>query len=198
MAEARGSDFWSRRRAAVQKEEKALHAAQQAAEEARLDAERDVALAEKSDEEILTELGLPDPDTLKLGDNFAAFMARAVPEHLRRRALRKLWVSNPVLANLDGLVEYGEDYTDAARASEVVTSAYEVGRGLVGRARDLAERAEVVAEQVQEQAQEAHEEPAPEQRPLRSADRHAAQPVEDMDEDPAPMPRRHMRFVFEQ
>ena len=38
-----------------------------------------------------------------MGDDFSGFMARNVPDHLRRRALRKLWVSNPVLANLDGL-----------------------------------------------------------------------------------------------
>ena len=39
-----------------------------------------------------------------------------MPEALQRAALRKLWRSNPVLANLDGLVDYADDYTDAAVA----------------------------------------------------------------------------------
>lgn len=84
-----------------------------------------------SDEEILAKLELPDPDQLKDGDDFAAFMNTAVPDHLRRRALRKLWLSNPALANLDGLVDYGEDFTDAAMVPEVLNTAYKVGRGFL-------------------------------------------------------------------
>ena len=34
---------------------------------------------DRPDEEVLEELGLPDPDTMKPGDNFAAFMSKAVP-----------------------------------------------------------------------------------------------------------------------
>ncbi len=84
-----------------------------------------------SDEQILAKLELPDPDLMKDGDDFAAFMSAAVPEHLRRKALRKLWLSNPALANLDGLVDYGEDYTDAANLTGTVTTAYKVGRGIL-------------------------------------------------------------------
>ncbi|GMG84233.1 hypothetical protein LNKW23_34480 [Paralimibaculum aggregatum] len=84
---------------------------------------------EKTDEEILAEHGLPDPDDLKPGDDIRGFMNKAIPTRLRNRALRKLWVSNPVLANLDGLVDYGEDFTDAATVVENLASAWEVGRG---------------------------------------------------------------------
>jgi hypothetical protein len=90
----RHASFWDRRRAAVRAEEEAsLHAADE-----KVHAEEQAVLAEKTDAELLAEFDLPDPDTLKAGDDFTAFMARAIPEHLRRRALRKLWVSNPVLA----------------------------------------------------------------------------------------------------
>ena len=65
MTETR--DFWSRRKAAVQAEAEAEEIALQTAETGRVQAE----LAEKSDEEILSELDLPDPDTLKM------FRARA-------------------------------------------------------------------------------------------------------------------------
>lgn len=83
----------------------------------------------RSDEEILRDLGLPDPDTLKPGDDITGFMAGAVPARIRNRVLRRLWSSNPVLANLDGLVDYGEDFTDAAMVPAVLQSAYKVGRG---------------------------------------------------------------------
>ena len=85
---------------------------------------------ERSDEEILEELGLVDPDELKPGDDFSGFMAKAVPDRLRRRALRQLWRSNPVLANVDGLVEYGEDYTDSAMVVENLQTLYQVGKGM--------------------------------------------------------------------
>ena len=84
---------------------------------------------ERSDEEILSELGLPDPETLKPGDDVKGFMASAVPARIRNRVLRRLWISNPVLANLDGLVDYGEDFTDAAMVPAVLQTAYKVGRG---------------------------------------------------------------------
>jgi hypothetical protein len=95
----------------------------------------DEARAALSEPELLHELGLPDPDTLKQGDDFSAFMKANVPDVLRRRALRRLWTSNPVLANVDGLVDYGGDFTDAALVPEVLNTAYKVGKGIL---RDIA------------------------------------------------------------
>jgi hypothetical protein len=90
----------------------------------------------KTDAELCEELGLKDPDKLGPGDDFSGFMKAGVPEHLRRRALRKLWVSNPVLANLDGLNDYDTDFTGDTVAPGMLKTAYKVGRGIV---RDLAE-----------------------------------------------------------
>ena len=120
-------DFWSRRKAAVREAE----AAEIERRDAELEAAKRVELEEKSDAEILEELGLPDPDSLEKDDDFTRFLAKTVPERLRRRALRRLWVSNPVLANLDGLNDYEDDYTDAATAGQVVKTAYQVGRGFL-------------------------------------------------------------------
>lgn len=53
---------------------------------------------------------LPDIETLTYESNFAAFLAKTVPAALQRRALAKLWRSDPVLANLDGLNDYEDDY----------------------------------------------------------------------------------------
>jgi hypothetical protein len=122
-----GGDFWSRRKARVAAEEAEAKTAEAAAEAAKSRA----ALEEKGDTEILAELELKDPDTLETGDDFSAFLRSEVPERLRRRALRRLWRSNAVLANLDSLVDYGEDYTDSARVVENLQTAYRVGKGML-------------------------------------------------------------------
>lgn len=130
------ADFWSRRKAAVLAEAEAERAATEAvAYEAELKA-----IEEKSDEEILAELKLPDPETLAEGDDFSGFLAKAVPERIRRRALRKLWLSNPTLANLDGLIEYGEDYTDGATVVEGLQTAYQVGKGMLKHVAEMAKQ----------------------------------------------------------
>ncbi|MEL6773944.1 MAG: DUF3306 domain-containing protein, partial [Pseudomonadota bacterium] len=82
------------------------------------------------------------PESLQPGDDFAAFMKEAVPHHLRRRALRMLWGSNPVLANLDELLDYGEDFTDAATVVENLQTAWQVGRGFRDDPEEVADGAE--------------------------------------------------------
>ena len=37
-----------------------------------------------SDKEILKKLNLPDPETMKTGDNFKEFLKKNVPEHLKK------------------------------------------------------------------------------------------------------------------
>ena len=132
------SGFWSKRKAAV--------AAEAEAEvEAQLEAEREAretALEEKSDEDILADLELPDPDTLGEGDDFKVFLKEAVPARIRTRALRRLWLTNPVLANVDGLVDYGEDFTDAKLVVENMQTAYQVGKGMLKHVEELARQAE--------------------------------------------------------
>ncbi len=120
------SDFWERRKAAVRAEGAAEEKAKVAADEA----EEKARLGRKPDEEILQELDLPDPDSMVEGDDFSVFLKRAVPDRIRLRALRRLWTTNPVLANLDGLVDYGEDFTDAATVIENLQTAYRVGEGM--------------------------------------------------------------------
>ena len=136
MSEER--NFWSRRKAAVEAEA----AAEQAALDAQVLAEEHAALEEKTDAELLVELDLPDPDTLKMGDDFSGFMSKAVPDRLRRRALRVLWRSNPVLANVDMLVDYGEDFTDKAMVIENMQTAYQVGKGMLKHVEEMARQAE--------------------------------------------------------
>lgn len=147
------SDFWERRKAAVRAEEAAGKKERMAAEEA---GER-ARLEERSDEEILNELNLPDPDSMAEGDDFSAFLKATVPERLRLRALRRLWTTNPVLANLDGLVEYGEDFTDAATVLENLQTAYRVGEGMTRHVMAMAEQASAETDEGREAAIESEE-----------------------------------------
>ncbi|GAA6180503.1 hypothetical protein NBRC116594_19410 [Shimia sp. NS0008-38b] len=138
---SRDGDFWARRKAAVAAEATAEVQAEEQAVLAAAHAE----LEEKPDSEILAELELPDPDTLKQGDDFTVFLAKAVPERIRRRALRKLWLSNPVLANVDALVDYGEDFTDSALVVDGLQTAYQVGKGMLKHVEEMARQAEAKA-----------------------------------------------------
>lgn len=72
----------------------------------------------------LKELESIDIDALDYDADFTRFMKAGVPERLRQRALRKLWTTNPILANLDGMNDYDEDFTDAALAVDVLKTAY--------------------------------------------------------------------------
>lgn len=133
---------WSARRAAVAAE---AQAEEQAAQDA-IVAEQRAQLEEKSDEDILKELGLPDPDALKMGDDFKAFMSKAVPEHLRKRALRKLWRSNPVLACVDGLNDYDDDYLTGSTNQGVIKTGYKVGKGMLSHLLEIERQKDLSAE----------------------------------------------------
>jgi len=74
-------------------------------------------------------LDLPDVDSLTTDSDYTGFLKEGVPEELKRVALRTLWKSSPVLANLDGLNDYDEDYSVMGSVVEVIKSAYTAGKG---------------------------------------------------------------------
>jgi len=201
------TDFWSARRARVAEEEEALRELESEKAQAQLNEAQE----EKSDEEILLEHNLPDPDNLTADDNVAGFMAKSVPERLRRRALRRFWRLNPILANVDGLVDYGENYTDAATVVENLMSTYQVGKGMLAHVEYLAELAkkkEDEAEQELAEAEENLEEETPNDMSLTASEDEISDQVchedqfitpEAVKEDniaEAPLKPRRMRFRF--
>ncbi len=79
------------------------------------DALRDV---DQADLPIPEDLENLDPERLDPATtDFSRFLREDVPERLQRAALRKLWNSDDILANLDGLNDYDEDFTPAGMAA---------------------------------------------------------------------------------
>lgn len=173
--------------------------------------EQELAINEALPEhELLQKYGLPDPENIELGTDITGFMRKEIPEFLRRKALRGLWKSNPVLAVLDGLNDYDEDYTLASTAGQTVKTLYKVGEGLVDKAKKAAE---VVDDQSEKQAVSSLAEPdsttAEETDPEDSTEledmatptelpgQQLAQQVESYsEEEPEPRFRPRMRFDY--
>ncbi len=74
---------------------------------------------------------LPPIDSLDSESDYTPFLGENVPEELTRKALRKLWSSDPVFANLDGLNDYDDDYSKLGIVKTIVETAYKVGKGIV-------------------------------------------------------------------
>lgn len=201
---------WSERKKAVQEEAEAEAVIQEVEEEVE-------DLPELTEAELLEELGLKDPDEMVAGDDFSAFMGKAIPQQLKNRALRKLWLSNPVLANIDNLVDYGEDYTiDPNAAVEKIASAYKVGKGYLDKwAEEEAAEAEAAAKAAAEleAAPESLDEAEPIEEEIEALSEEVVEsyqlvkenPLEDEveitvlqpDEEPIILRRKRMQFSFE-
>jgi len=197
---------WSRRKQAVRDE--ALEAEAESKEAVVEDLPEE---PEKTEAEILAEFNLKDPDDMEAGDDFSAFMNSAIPQRLKNRALRKLWLSNPALANLDQLLDYGEDFTSKGGVVEDIVTAYKVGRGFVERLadddEDEAELKDIPAENDSAKNDESEkiEDVAPIQN-VRIPDAPRAQsplPVEnkpvvivEVSQETAEVPKKRMQFKF--
>ena len=179
--------------------------------------EPDLPEDERTDEEILADAGLKDPDLLEQGDDFSAYLKSALPDRIKKRVLRKLWVSNPVLANLDGLCDYDDDFTDAAMVVPDMKTLYQVGKGMFREVlEDDAEADETAPAEATEEApadtdgmlaEKGGDDPAETPNSLRSGPAESdlnetESPTETAgiatlgDQNP-PSQRRHMRFRYQ-
>ena len=97
------------------------------AEDSIIEDEEDAAL---TDAELLEKYDLPDPEVITEESGLEQFLnGRGLPGRVRQMALRRLWRLNPLFGVVDDMVEYGEDYTDAATVIEGMKTAYTVGKG---------------------------------------------------------------------
>lgn len=128
---------WARRKAQREKDEERRDAASAAdqAETVPESAAETLSQAGEGEsapgEKVLSGEDLPDPETLGRDDDWTPYLKRNVPSELRIKALRRLWRLDPVYANLDGLVDYAEDYNGPAFTGKPVKTLFQVGRGMV-------------------------------------------------------------------
>jgi len=89
-----------------------------------------------SDEELLAKYGVDDPEAIEDEDKLDALLKDQFPDRIRQMALRRMWRLNPLFRFADEMVEYGENYTDAATVIDGMQTAYQVGKGYLQRAFD--------------------------------------------------------------
>ncbi len=140
---------WSERKAKARREE-ALASEEQPV--AVVEGEDVVEGEEKEPAKVAVE-DLPDIDSLDKDSDYTVFMGEGVPETLKKLALRKLWRSDPVLANVDGLVDYGEDFTVSRLTGDAVKTIYRVGKGLIQDDEEEVEEPAEGGEEVEEPAE---------------------------------------------
>ncbi len=175
---------WSRRKRAVAEEQPDVAATPEPEPPAEPQ-------TEEEEGALLAKLNLPVPESLQPGDDFSAFMADHVPQFLRKRALRVLWRSNPVLANLDGLNDYDEDFRSPELTQKVLATAYQVGRGFVTKTPPATEPEDVPGVAVSEEDAPGQTDEIPDIVTENRTD--TIQTVTEEENEPAPRPRR-MRF----
>ena len=146
---------WSARKTQIAQ---GLEVPEEAADDAALaadDADHQVAESDEdaalSDAELLEKYELPDPAEIEEEAGLDKFFDGKTPERLRQMALRRLWRINPFFGFVDEMVEYGEDYTDAATVIEGMQTAYQAGKGYLQKVlspeEEAAEQAKLAAEE---------------------------------------------------
>ena len=129
-----------------------------------------------SDEELCARYELPEPEQCTESEQLDGFFDGQVPDRLRQLAMRRLWRLNPLFKFADEMVEYGEDFTDAATVIPNMQTAYKVGKGYMDK---------LLAEQEQADAEAALSfEQVAEQDELKSTiDTETSDPIEDNSEE---------------
>ena len=114
-----------------------------------------------SDQELCARYELPDPQACTEAEQLDGFFEGRIPDRLRQLAMRRMWRLNPLFRFADEMVEYGEDFTDAATVIPNMQTAYKVGKGYLDKIlAEQKEAEELAAQAAQESAQESAEEVA--------------------------------------
>ncbi|HEX6979926.1 MAG TPA: DUF3306 domain-containing protein [Alphaproteobacteria bacterium] len=74
---------------------------------------------------------LPPIEQLTAESDYSVFLREGVPPEIRRKALRKLWVSDPVLSAPDIFDVYCQDYHQDPVFPEGVKTLFKVGMGMI-------------------------------------------------------------------
>jgi len=143
----------------------------QLAPDARANLPADASGAERKAERTPVELRPPltPIEELTAESDYTQFLAEHVPEALRRAALRKLWTSDPVLACLDGLNDYDEDYNVIDTVISAADTNYKIGRGYLEVEEPKAAETHEPTVETPRQAESAEAAPESTERPAETA-----------------------------
>jgi hypothetical protein len=185
---------WSARKAKVREAERVLEERRQSAEAPAVPAaEPDGAGAEAqagtedaaSAERELTDEDMPPVESLDERSDLSMFFSSKVSEELRRRALRKVFMS-AAFNRVDGLDDYAEDFTQFEALGDVMTSdlkhRLEMARERMARALDgetAGDESEVEVASAQAQTQAAADDAETEAEADASAEPSERDPHED-------------------
>lgn len=142
---------WSQRKRGIDAEEAAV--ADEGAATPAGESEAEANEVEEAENRAAAEA--VDFETLDYESDYQVFLKPGVPADLRGAALQRLWRSNPLLANLDRMNEYDEDFrTPTGAAAAVVKTAWKVGKGFVDDETEGTEQAAAAAETDEETDEE--------------------------------------------
>jgi len=177
---------WAKRKAASQSGQDEPEAAAQPEDSIDAVAEETEEEATLSDEELRARYELPDPEECTEEEQLDGFFDGHVPDRLRQMAMRRIWRLNPLFRFADEMVEYGEDFTDAATVIPNMQTAYKVGKGYLDKLlveeeqAKAAEMAEQLPEELPEELSDERPEESPEERPEDS-------PEQDLSDEDSPV-----------
>jgi hypothetical protein len=70
-----------------------------------------------------------DLDNLDAASDLSPFFKEGVPKALKMAAMRAMWRTSPVFANLDGLNDYDQNFADPELIKKFTGTAWKIGRG---------------------------------------------------------------------
>ena len=162
-----------------EEEEAALAAADAPASD---ESDEDAAL---DDAQLLEKYGLTNPEEIEDEAGLEAFMENGLPDRLRQMALRRMWRLNPLFRFADEMVEYGENYTDAATVIDGMTTAYQVGKGYLQKAFDALDEEDETGEEALPDPEAGRDDPEEAAGEPRDADAGAPEAADEAPEPPA-------------
>lgn len=125
-------------------------------------------LASQDIDALPTDADMPPIESLTESSDYSGFMSPKVSEHLRRQALRKLFLSSSFNV-CDGLDDYDEDFTQFAKLGDIVTA-------------DMKHRMNVLLQKEMEEA--AAQQPESKQHQDAEAERHQISALAESSDEP--------------
>lgn len=95
-----------------------------------------------------------DLEAIEYESDLSVFYKEGVPAFLKHAAMQKMWRTNPIFANVDGLNDYDQDFNVIDKVLKEFKSAWQVGRGYAPLVKETDDKDDVnEQEAVEDEAQ---------------------------------------------